>query len=152
MVTHNTIKWIVAFTLLTVIAFGTFRLPGTALAAGPDGVVTDANEYISYLDSLRDMGQVEAQIVQARAARERAVFDHSSYLISLHEKAVVMTKAVNNRPIIVDANGFSSHLDQLRITTNTPQIDANGFISHLDRLRQKGQDTSPVNSAETVMP
>ena len=152
MFTHNSIKWIVTFTLLTVVAFGTFRLPGAALADGPDGVVTDATTYITYLDSLREMGQTEAQIAQARYAREVAVFDHSSLLVSLNEKAIAVSRAANNRPVITDANGFSSHLDQLRITANTAPLDATGFISHLDQLRQKGQEAAQVNSAQTTLP
>ena len=148
MFTQKSIIRIIAFMLLTVVAFGNFG-PDVARAADPDKVTTDANAYISYLDNLRDMGQTEAQIAQARHARDVAVFDHSSYLVSLHNR-VIDLRIDANRPTIGDATAYISHLEQLRAIGNAPQTDANGFISHLDQLRYKGFDTSEVGTTALV--
>ena len=113
-------------------------------------MVTDANEYISYLDSLRRMGQEEARVAAALRSREKAVFDHTSDLDALHNQVIAMRIAANNRPTIADANSYISHLDQLRAMGSTSPTDANAFISHLDRLRQQGLNASEVSSTQFV--
>ena len=149
MFTQKSIKWIIGLTLLTVLALG---MSGAALAQGPDGEVENATEFISYLDRLREMGQAEAQIAQARYIRERAVFDHSSYLVSLRDQAAAMSAPVNNRPTIGDAAAYTSHLEQLRAMGNPGPADANTFTTHLDQLRQKEQDAAQVTSPEVTLP
>ena len=150
MFTRKSINWIIAFTLLTVVAFGNYGLPGIALATGPDPAVTDANSYISYLDSLREKGQAEANIAQARHERNVAVFDHTSDLDALRELAAAMRMSASNQVISGDANSYISHLDQLRTMGSTAQTDANAYISHLDRLRQKGLNDSEISSSQLV--
>lgn len=150
MFTQKSIKWIIALTLLTVLVLG---MSGVALASGPDDVVRNATEFISYLDSLRAMGQAEAKIVQARYVRERAVFDYSSYLVSLRDQAATMTRTTApNRPTIGDAASYTTHLEQLRAMGSATPADANAFTTHLDQLRQKGQDTAQVTSPQATLP
>jgi hypothetical protein len=142
MFTQKLIKWIMAVSLLTIVAFAAHRLPGVALASDPDTVVTDANAHTSYLDSLREMGQAEARIIQARHARDVAVFDHSSYLDNLHALALM----ARNQPVIATANDYVTHLDQLRGLNTLSRSDTGAHISSLDRLRQAGQQATLRNS------
>ncbi len=151
MFTQKSIKWIMTLTLLTVLTLGNGLL-GVALADGPNGKVKDATEFISHLDSLRDMGQAEAQIAQARHARDVAVFDHSSYLVSLRDQAAALQTTATNRPTIGDATSYISHLEQLRAMGSTTPTDANAFSTHLDQLRQKGQDAAQVSSSQAALP
>ena len=150
MFTRKSINWIIAFTLLTVVAFGNYGLPDVAFATGPDTGVRDANSYISYLDSLREKGQAEASIARARHARNVAVFDHSSNLDALRAEAAALRMSASNQVSSGDANSYISHLDQLRTMDSTAQTDANAFISHLDQLRLKGLDNSENISSQLV--
>ena len=147
MFTRNSIKWMLVFSLLTVVALGSFNLTGTALAAGGENSITNANAYISFLDNLRTMGQEQAGVAAAQRARDKAVFDHTGDLEALREKAAVATRT-NNRPTIADANGYISHLDQLRTMGSSWQTDANAYISQLDQLRQQGHDAAQVNPSQ----
>jgi hypothetical protein len=63
-----------------------------------------------------------------------------------------MSTTANNRSIVANANGYISHLEQLRGIGNPVPTDANTFITHLDQLRQKGQDTAQVTSTEAALP
>jgi hypothetical protein len=150
MFTRKSINWIIAFTLLTVVAFGNYGLPDVALATGPDTGVTDANSYISYLDSLRQKGQAEASIAQARHARNVAVFDHSSDLDALRAEAAALRMSASNPVSSGDANSYISYLDQLRTMDSPAQTDANAYISHLDQLRQKGLDNAENSPSQLV--
>lgn len=148
MLTQKLIKSIIGLTLLTVLAFA---MSGAALADGPDNGIDNATEFISYLDGLRDMGQAEAEITQARHIQEKAVFDFSSYLVSLREQAAT-PQTVANRPTIEDATAYTSHLEQLRAMGNPVQMDANAFATYLDELRQKGQDAARMTSPQVALP
>lgn len=143
MFTHNSIKWIVVFTLLTVTALTI--VPDTTLASDPDTVTADANAHTTLLDSLRDRGQAVARAAQARHARDLAVFDHTSYLDSLHARA----NRVRHQPAIVTANDYVTHLAQLQSFNSGAYSDSGAHISLLDRLRQEGQ-TATTNKAQVA--
>ena len=147
MFTRNSLKWMLVFSVLTVVALGSFNLTGAALAAGGENSVVDANAFISFLDNLRTMGQEQAGVAAAQRVRDKAVFDHSGDLEALREKAAVTTLA-NNPLSITDANGYISHLDQLRTMGSSWQTDANAYISQLDQLRQLGHDAARINSSQ----
>ena len=147
MVTLNSIKWMLIFSLMTVVALGSFNLTGGAQAAGGENEVADANAYISFLDTLRAMGQEQASVSAAQRARDKAVFDHAGDLDALREKAVMTTMA-NKQPTIANANGYISHLDQLRALSSFSPADAGAYISFLDQLRQQGFNAAEVNSSQ----
>lgn len=142
MFTYNSIKWIIGITLITVVALASYSFPGEALASDPDTVTADANAYTTTLDSLREMGQAEARLIQARHARAVAVFDHAGYLDKLHAQSVL----VRNQARIATANDYVTHLDQLRGLNTLSHSDTGAHISSLDRLRQAGQQATLRNS------
>lgn len=146
---QKSINWIMGLTLLIVLGWG---MSSAALAQGPAGEVENATEFISYLDSLRGLGQAEGQIAQARYVRERTVFDYSSYLVSLRDQAAAMSTPANNRPMIGDAAAYTSHLEQLRTIGNPVPADASTFTTRLDQLRQQGQDAVLNTSPDVTLP
>ena len=143
MFTYNSIKWIIAFTLLTVVAFTI--VPDTTLASDPDTVTADANAHTTLLDRLRDTGQAAVRAAQARHARDLAVFDHTSYLDRLHPRA----NRVRRQSAIATANDYVTHLTQLQSFGSGAYSDSGAHISLLDRLRQEGQ-TATTNRAQVA--
>jgi hypothetical protein len=129
-------KWIRMLVLLMAIAFGGYLLPDLALAQGGDKqapaesavpeatTAMDANTFISHLDRLREMGQVEARVATARRTGEQLVYDHSSDLDLLRNKAAAAS-----------------------MPADTEGMDTNMYITHLDNLRQLGFNAARLGNS-----
>lgn len=147
MLRRNSTQWLMVVVLIAVMALGSYLLPDLSSAQGGTEDVTlrddtaakanmDANTFISYLDSLRELGQTEAGVATVLSERERMVYDHTSDLDALHNQAAALSRSASTGSL--DANGYISYLDQLRAMGSAPGMDANGYISYLDRLRAMG--------------
>lgn len=152
MLTFKSSKWMGIFAAVLMMVL----LPGISLAQRGDeapvvgeatgmAVSATANDYISALDNLRAMSQVETRQVLVKRAREVAVFDHSGYLAQLQNQAML----ISNRPYVASANDFVTELEQLRTVGQgqSPRPGTGEFITTLDQLRQLGQDAARDASA-----
>jgi hypothetical protein len=132
------------FTIFIALTLSIVALTGTAFADSPDTVTRDANTFISELDNLRQLGQVEAVAAQASRAQQLAVFDHSGQLNTLRNQFVAVKV---NRSGIVSANDFATHLNRLRTMGHN---DANTFVAQLDHLRQLGGQAATARPGQVA--
>lgn len=143
MLTQKSIKWLL---FVVILALGSAWTGGAAFAQGGGDVENrSADDYITQLDQLRELGQVAN-----RHNREReAALDFSSQLARLSELG---RAASHDQGTWMDANLYVSYLDTLgqmgraarsgEGVVQKPAPTANDYITDLENLRHLAEEPS----------